>query len=396
MIRFLTAGESHGQGLVVIVEGMPAGLPISEEFIGKQMARRQRGHGRGGRMLIEQDWAHVVSGIRHGRTLGSPIAMTIENKDWKNWTKVMSVAPVEDEVDRVTRIRPGHADLPGTMKYGYNDVRDVLERSSARETAARVAAGAVARRLLEEFGIQIRSHSLIIGGVRAQIDGDVDWDRVEDSSVRCADPSAEPRMVEAIDSAKEAGDTVGGVVEVVAYGVPIGLGSHVQWDRKMDGRIAQALMSINACKAVSIGDGWESINYRGSQVHDVIEPATDPDNPWQRKTNRSGGTEGGMTSGTPLVARFAIKPISTLVNPLPSVDLDTGKLVQAHYERSDVCQVPPAGVIGEAMLALVLADFFMEKFGGDNVAETRRNYEAYQKTVKPRQWLADKNSDEAG
>ena len=344
-------------------------------------------------MLIERDWAHVVSGIRHGRTLGSPIAMNIENRDWVNWTTVMSVKPVEEAVDRVTRIRPGHADLPGTMKYGYDDVRDVLERSSARETAARVAAGAVARRLLEEFGMEIRSHSLIIGGVRAEVNGKVDWERVEASSVRCADPSAEPRMVEAIDSAKEAGDTVGGVVEVIVYGVPIGLGSHVQWDRKLDGRIAQALMSINACKAVSIGDGWESVNHRGSQVHDVIEPVTDPDQPWQRKTNRSGGTEGGMTSGMPLVARFAIKPISTLVNPLPSVDLDTGGLVQAHYERSDVCQVPPAGVIGEAMVALVLADAFMEKFGGDNVSETRRNYQAYLETVRPRKWSSGANVD---
>ncbi len=393
MIRFLTAGESHGQGLVVIVEGMPAGLSISEDYIGAQMARRQRGHGRGGRMKIEQDWAHVVSGIRHGRTLGSPIALTIENKDWVNWTQVMSVAPVEEEVPRVTRIRPGHADLAGTMKYGFDDVRDVLERSSARETAARVAAGAVTRRLLEEFGIEIYSHSLAIGGVWASYDGEIDWDRVEASTVRCADPEAEPKMVAAIDSAKEAGDTVGGVVEVVAQGVPIGLGSHVQWDRKLDGRIAQALMSINACKAVSIGDGWESINQRGSQVHDVIEPVTDPSHPWQRKTNRSGGTEGGMTSGTPLVARFAIKPISTLVKPLPSVDLDTGELVQAHYERSDVCQVPPAGVIGEAMLALVLADAFMEKFGGDNVEETRRNYQGYLKTVGPRAMTGRRDAD---
>lgn len=384
MIRFLTAGESHGQGLVVVVEGMPAGLPISEGYIGAQMLRRQQGHGRGGRMKIEQDWAHVVSGIRHGRTLGSPIALTIENKDWVNWTKTMSVEPVEEDIQRVTRIRPGHADLPGTMKYGYDDVRDVLERSSARETAARVAAGSVARRLLEEFGMEIRSHSLAIGGVWADNGKGIDWDMVEKSSVRCADVIAEPKMIDSIDDAKKAGDTVGGVVEIVVFGVPIGLGSHVQWDRKLDGRIAQALMSINACKAVSIGDGWESINERGSKVHDIIEPVTDIHNPWQRKTNRSGGTEGGMTSGPPLVARFAIKPISTLVNPLPSVDLDTGKLVQAHYERSDVCQVPPAGVVGEAMIALTVADAFMEKFGGDNIRETKRNYQAYMKTVRPR------------
>ena len=384
MIRFLTAGESHGQGLVVIVEGIPAGLPIGEEYIAAQLARRQRGYGRGERMQIEKDWAHVVSGIRHGFTLGSPIAMTIENKDWANWTQVMSVEPAKEEMSRVTRIRPGHADLPGAMKYGYDDVRNVLERASARETAARVAAGAVAQRLLEEFNIHLHSHSLAIGGVWAQCDGPIDWESVERSSVRCADPDAEPRMEAAIDEAKELGDTVGGVVEVVATGVPIGLGSHVHWDRKIDGRIAQALMSINACKGVSIGEGWESVNQRGSQVHDVIEPVTDPSHPWQRTTNRSGGTEGGMTSGVPLVARFAIKPISTLVKPLPSVDLDTGELVQAHYERSDVCQVPPAGVIGEAMLALVLADAFMEKFGGDHIEETRRNYQGYLKTVGPR------------
>ena len=385
MIRFLTAGESHGQGLVVIVEGIPAGLPMSEEYIGRQMIRRQQGHGRGGRMKIEKDWAHIMSGVRHGLTLGSPVAMTIENKDWANWTKVMSVEPIEEDVERITRIRPGHADLPGAMKYGYDDVRNVLERSSARETAARVAAGAITRCLLEQVGMQIHSHSLAIGGVWAHYDGDVDWSKVEESPVRCADTEAEHRMIAVIDEANEAGDTVGGVVEVVSYGVPIGLGSHVQWDRKLDGRIAQALMSINACKAVSIGDGWESINQKGSQVHDVIEPVVDVSRPWLRKTNRSGGTEGGMTSGMPLLARFAIKPISTLRNPLPSVDLDTGQLVQAHYERSDVCQVPPAGVIGEAMVALILADAFMEKFGGDNIEETRLNYNGYMKTVRPRE-----------
>lgn len=385
MIRFLTAGESHGQGLVVIIEGIPAGLPMSEEYIGRQMIRRQQGHGRGGRMKIERDWAHIMSGVRHGLTLGSPVAMTIENKDWANWTKVMSVDPIEEDVERITRIRPGHADLPGAMKYGYNDVRNVLERSSARETAARVAAGAITRCLLEQFGIQIHSHSLAIGGVWAHYGGDVDWSMVEQSPVRCADTEAERRMIAVIDEANEAGDTVGGVVEVVSDGVPIGLGSHVQWDRKLDGRIAQALMSINACKAVSIGDGWDAINQKGSQVHDVIDPVTDVSRPWLRKTNRSGGTEGGMTSGMPLLARFAIKPISTLRNPLPSVDLDTGQLVQAHYERSDVCQVPPAGVIGEAMVALVLADAFMEKFGGDSIEETRLNYNGYMKTVRPRE-----------
>ena len=389
MVRFFTAGESHGQGLVIIVEGVPAALPIGEEYIASQLARRQRGYGRGGRMLIEQDHAHIMSGVRHGRTLGSPIGMTIENKDWVNWETAMAVEDVGDtshdeRSKRVTRIRPGHADLPGAMKYGFQDVRDVLERASARETAARVAAGAVAMRLLEEFGIRLHSHVISIGGIKAEIPDVIDWQAVEESPVRCADPEAATRMMAEIDAAKEAGDTVGGTVEIIAENVPIGLGSHVHWDRKIDALVAQALMSINAVKAVSIGPGFEVADLRGSQVHDVILPVTDPDNPWQRETNRAGGTEGGMTDGMPLVARFAIKPIATITNPLPSVDLDTGDLVQAHYERSDVCQVPPAGVIGEAMVALVLAGAFMEKFGGDSIPETRRNYEGYMATVGPR------------
>ena len=389
MFRWFTAGESHGQGLMVIVEGVPAGLAISEDYIGAQLARRQRGYGRGGRMLIEQDRAHVMSGVRHGLTLGSPIGMTLENKDWVNWTDAMSVAAPEHPSQegrnkRVTRIRPGHADLPGAMKYGFEDVRNVLERASARETAARVAAGAVAIRLLEEFGVALHSHVVSIGGVWAKPVEPINWEAVEESPVRCADPEAASRMIAAIDAAREAGDTVGGTVEVIAENVPIGLGSHTQWDRKLDGRIAQALMSINAVKAVSIGPGWEVVDLRGSQVHDVIQPVTDPDRPWQRQTNRAGGTEGGMSDGMPLVARFAIKPIATLRNPLPSVDLDTGQAVQAHFERSDVCQAPPAGVIGEAMVALVLADAFLEKFGGDSVPETRRNFQGYMKTVGPR------------
>jgi len=261
----------------------------------------------------------------------------------------------------------------------------VLERASARETAARVAAGAVAMRFLEEFSITLRSHVVSIGGVRAAPPETIDWDIVEESPVRCADPAAAAKMIAKIDAAKEAGDTVGGTVEVVAENVPIGLGSHVHWDRKLDSRIAQALMSINAVKAVSIGPGWETADLHGSEVQDIIEPVTDPDRPWQRKTNQLGGTEGGMSNGMPLVARFAIKPIATMVSPLPSVDLDTGEPVQAHYERSDVCQVPPAGVIGESMVALVLIDAFMEKFGGDSVKETRRNFEGYLKTVGPRQ-----------
>ena len=385
MIRFLTAGESHGQGLAIIVEGIPAALDLTEDDINRHLARRQRGYGRGGRMLIEQDRVHIVSGVRHGKTLGSPIAMTIENKDWVNWQEKMSVSPIESEVDRVTRLRPGHADLPGAMKYGFEDVRNVLERASARETAARVAAGSVAMRLLDEFGVNLYSHVLSIGGKWANVEWPIDWRQVEESEVRCSDEIASKKMMAIIDEAKEAGDTVGGVVEVVATGVPIGLGSHVHWDRKIDGRIAQALMSIPAVKAASIGEGWESANLRGSLVHDVIDPVSDPDRPWTRQTNRSGGTEGGMTDGMPLLARFAIKPISTLFSPLPSVDLDTGELVQAHYERSDVCQVPPAGVIGESVVAMVLADAFMEKMGGDSIPETKRNYRSYMKTVGPRQ-----------
>ncbi len=392
MIRFLTAGESHGQGLAIIVEGVPAALDLTEDDINRHLARRQRGYGRGGRMLIEQDRVHIVSGVRHGKTLGSPIGMTIENKDWVNWQEKMSVSPIESEVDRVTRLRPGHADLPGAMKYGFEDVRNVLERASARETAARVAAGSVAMRLLDEFGMNLYSHVLSIGGEWANVEWPIDWRQVEESEVRCSDEVAAKKMMAIIDEAKEAGDTVGGVVEVVATGVPIGLGSHVHWDRKIDGRIAQALMSIPAVKAASIGEGWESANLRGSLVHDVIDPVSDPDRPWTRRTNRSGGTEGGMTDGMPLLARFAVKPISTLVNPLPSVDLDTGELVQAHYERSDVCQVPPAGVIGESMVALTLADAFMEKMGGDSIPETKRNYSSYLTTVRPRNSMPGRDS----
>ena len=389
MVRFTTAGESHGQGLMIIVEGVPAGLPIDEDYIGVHLARRQKGYGRGGRMLIEQDWAHIVSGVRHGATLGSPIGLTVENKDWANWEEAMSVRPLEGppespRTQRITRLRPGHADLPGAMKYGFEDVRNVLERASARETAARVAAGAVALRLLQEFGIEVHSHVVSIGTVHAEIPPVIDWDAVEESPVRCADGAAAARMTAEINNAKNAGDTVGGTVEVIAENVPIGLGSHVSWDRKIDGQISQALMSINAVKAVSLGPGWEIADLFGSQVQDVIEPVTDPDRPWQRKTNNLGGTEGGMTNGMPMVARFVIKPIATLLNPLPSVDLDTGEEVQAHYERSDICQAPPACVVGEAMMALVLADAFMEKFGGDSVPETRRNFEGYVKTVGPR------------
>lgn len=389
MVRFNTAGESHGQGLVIIVEGVPAGVPLDEDYVAIHLARRQKGYGRGGRMLIEQDRARIMSGLRHGLTLGSPIGMNIENRDWANWEEAMSLRPIEGEPQsprsqRVTRLRPGHADLPGAMKYGFDDVRNVLERASARETAARVAAGAIALRLLEEFSVFVHSHVLSIGSVRANPPANIDWQAVEDSPVRCADPVAAERMTAEIDAARDAGDTVGGIVEIIAENVPIGLGSHVSWDRKIDARVSQALMSINAVKAVSIGPGWDIVYQRGSEVQDVIDPVTDLNNPWQRKTNNLGGTEGGMTNGMPLTARFAIKPIATMMHPLPSVDLDTGDEVQAHYERSDICQAPPAGVVGEAMVALVLAEAMMEKFGGDSLSETRRNYQGYMDTVGPR------------
>ena len=392
MVRFTTAGESHGQGLVIILEGIPAGLPISEDYIGIHLGRRQKGYGRGGRMLIEQDRAKIISGVRHGETLGSPIGMTVENKDWANWLEAMSIEPLKGEPEsprtrRITRIRAGHADLPGVMKYGFQDVRNVLERASARETAARVAAGAIAMKLLEEFGMKIHSHVISIGSVDAALVVDpstIDWEAVEESPVRCADPEAAIKMAAEIDATKEAGDTVGGMCEIIVENVPIGVGSHVSWDKKIDALVAQALMSINAVKSVSIGPGWEVSTQRGSEVQDVILPVTDPDHPWQRNTNKLGGTEGGMTNGMPLVARFGIKPIPTMVTPLPSVDLDTGEEVLSHFERSDVCQAPPACVVGEAMVALVLAKAFMEKFGGDSISETKRNLEGYLKTVGPR------------
>ena len=397
MVKYMTAGESHGMGLTIIVEGFPAGVPLSEDGIQEDLARRQRGYGRGGRQLIEKDRAQLLAGVRHGVTMGSPISMWIENKDFANWHKVMSTVPVEEPGNTVTRLRAGHADMPGTIKYGQSDVRNILERASARETAARVAAGSVAKHFLREFGIEVHSHIISIGGVWANYEHPVDWARVIESPVQCVDPVAEAEMIKVIDKAKEDGDTVGGMIEVVATGVPIGLGAHVHYERKIDARIALALMSIQACKAVAIGNGWEAADLPGSQYHDILQPIETNGNvaerpyasasgPWHRATNRTGGIEGGMTTGMPVVARFAIKPIATLANPLPSVDLVTGKTVQAHYERSDVCNAPPAGVIGEAAVAFVLADAFLEKFGGDHIEETRRNFNAYQRTIGPRSW----------
>ncbi len=383
--RFLTAGESHGEALVAVIDGVPAGLPLTEAEINEDLARRQRGYGRGGRMKIERDRVHLTSGVRWGLTLGSPITLTIPNLDWENWKVTMSVGPPEPgaAAKQITRPRPGHADLAGAMKYGHRDIRNVLERSSARETTARVAVAGVAKKLLGEFGIQILSHVVEIGGIRVG-ELDLPWAeiqrRAEASEVRCADGGAERRIIEAIDDAKAKGDTLGGIFEVVALGCPVGLGSYVQWDRRLDGRLAQAFCAIQAIKGVEVGLGFETARRPGSQVHDEI--LYDADAGFKRTTNNAGGLEGGVTNGQPVVVRAAMKPLSTLRTPLRSVDVATKEAVEAVVERSDVCAVPAAGIVGEAMMAIVLAQAFLEKFGGDSLEEIRRNYDAYQASLK--------------
>ncbi len=388
--RFTTAGESHGKGLLTLVEGVPAGLPLDAGAVDRDLARRMQGYGRGARMRIEQDAVEFLAGVRAGETLGSPIAMLIRNRDWEHWADVM--APEAGEGPRrrvVTRPRPGHADLVGVLKYDRTDARDILERASARETAARVAAGAVARRLLEELGVEVGSHVVSLGGVRAEPPAPLPTplNRASDASaVRVLDPAAETEMVARIDQARAAGDTLGGEVEVVARGHPVGLGSHVSWDRKLDGRLAAQLMSIPAVKGVEIGLGFEAARRPGSRVHDPIQPAG-PDSSaggFRRPTNNAGGLEGGMTTGEPLVVRVAMKPIATLMAPLASVDLLTGRAALAQSERSDVTAVPAMGVIAEALVAIVLADAVLEKFGGDSLAELRRNHAAYLDAVARR------------
>jgi chorismate synthase len=384
--RFTTAGESHGRGLVGVLEGIPAGLPLSAERVNAELKRRMGGYGRGARMKIEADQIEWLSGVRAGETLGSPIAMLVWNRDWEHWRDVM--APEADAAGggserrrQVTRPRPGHADLAGSLKYDRQDARDILERASARETVARVACGAVCKVLLEQFGVEVGSHVVELGGVTARYLSPLPspLNAASDASpVRCLDPEAEKEMIARIDAAKAAGDTLGGVVEVIALGLPVGLGSHVSWDAKLDGRLAQALMSIPAVKGVELGLGFEAARRKGSEVHDEILPGL------ARATNRAGGTEGGMTTGEPLVARVAMKPISTLMAPLRTVDLRTGTPAQAQSERSDVTAVPAMGVIAEAMLALVLAQALLEKFGGDALSETRRNVEGYLAQVRAR------------
>jgi chorismate synthase len=383
--RFLTAGESHGPTLGVIVEGVPAGLELTADALAIDLARRQRGYGRGARQQIEHDRAEILAGVRHGRTLGSPILLLVHNRDWENWTRVMQVEPLtEDEAAElrekaeagdkrstpVTRVRPGHADLAGALKYGFSDVRNVLERASARETAARVAAGGIARAFLRELGIEVWSFTAEVGGVAFDPQNATRTrDEADDSPLRTPDPEAEARMIDRIDEARSAGDTVGGVFEVVAHGVPVGLGSYVQWDRRLDAALAAAVMSINIVKGVELGLGFEQTRRFGSAVHDVIEGRDDAGR-WIHRTNNAGGLTGGVSNGEPIVVRGAVKPISTLARPLPSADLITGRPVEkAHYERSDISVVPAAGVIGEAMVMLTLARFVLEKFGGDSMVE---------------------------
>ncbi|MGH7392710.1 MAG: chorismate synthase [Candidatus Rokuibacteriota bacterium] len=384
--RFLTAGESHGEALTAVIDGVPAGLGLSEEDIDADLARRQRGYGRGGRMKIERDRVRIVSGVRWGTTLGSPITLQIANRDWDNWKETMAVAPPAPgaQPKEVTRPRPGHADLAGAMKYGHRDIRNVLERSSARETTARVAVAGVAKRLLAEFGISILSHVTEIGGVRVPESLALPWNeiraRAEASEVRCADPETEAAIIAAIDQAKAKGDTLGGVFEVVAVGCPVGLGSYVQWDRRLDGRLAQALCSIQAIKGCEVGLGFDTARRPGSAVHDEI--LFDAAAGFRRATNNAGGLEGGVTNGQPVVVRAAMKPLSTLRTPLKSVDLATKEAVEAVVERSDVCAVPAAGIVGEAMTAIVLADAFLEKFGGDGIEEIRRNHAAYVESLR--------------
>jgi chorismate synthase len=391
-IRFTTAGESHGPALVSVVEGVPAGLKLLAEDVNADLARRQMGHGRGRRMQIESDAVEFLSGVRAGETIGSPIGMLIRNRDWKNWSEIMDPAPRPEDPERkrtVTRPRPGHADLSGMLKYDRDDARDVLERASARETTARVAAGAVCRKLLDGFGIRLGSHVVSLGGISAKRPAELpaNLNEIADQSpVRMLDADASAQVVERIDEIKREGNTLGGVCEVVCTGVPVGIGSHVSWNRKLDGRLAAALMSIPAVKGVEIGIGFESSVRTGAEVHDEIEIARGSllTGGVRRRTNRAGGIEGGMSTGEEIIVRVAMKPISTLMRPLDTVDVKTGKAAAAVAERSDVTAVPAMGVIAEAMVALVIADAMCEKFGGDSIGEMRRNYDGYVKYLGER------------
>jgi chorismate synthase len=389
MLRFQTAGESHGQALVAILSGMPAGLGVDFDYVNRELKRRQGGYGRGGRMKIESDTAQFLSGVRHGRTIGSPITLLISNHDWENWKEALAVEDrpqTRAKHKSLTRPRPGHADLAGCLKYNFPEARYVLERASARETAARVAAGAIAKLFLKEFGVEVASHVIAVGSVVLE-DEPVSFQKVlalrevEETLLGCVDPAVEARMKEEVDKALEARDSVGGAFEVIAHGVPPGLGSSAQWDERLDGQLAQAVMCIQAVKAVEIGGGIQGAARLGSQVHDEI--GYDRENSrFTRKTNRAGGLEGGISNGEDIVVRGYLKPISTLRRPLQSVDFATRESVKAAYERSDVCVVPAAGVVGEAMVALTISRSFLEKFGGDSMGETKRNFLAYKEQVR--------------
>ena len=388
MLRYETAGESHGECLIATLTGLPSGIPVSLERVNRELWRRQQGFGRGGRMKIETDRAHFVSGIRHGKTIGSPIATILENKDWKNWTEAL---PVEDfagsaeKLKKVTRPRPGHVDLAGAIKYDFHDVRYILERASARETTSRVAVGALCKEFLREFGIEVLSHVTTVGTVH--LERSATWDEIRALSERdevllgCVDPETEARMKAVVDEAFRTGDTAGGVFEVVAHGMPPGVGSHITWDSRLDGKLAQAIVSIQAVKGVEIGYAWEGATSFGSKVQDTIHYNREQQE-FYRGANRAGGLEGGITNGQDVIVRGFLKPISTLRRPLESVDLETREAVAAAYERSDIAVIPAAGVIGESMVAFVLAQAFLEKFGGDSLRETRRNYDGYREQVR--------------
>ena len=376
-LKFLTAGESHGQGLLGILDGMPAGLEISEDYIGVHLARRQRGYGRGGRMKIEKDRAEIWCGVRHGESLGSPIGLIVRNKDWENWTKKMSVTPVKDKIRKVTLPRPGHADLAGIQKYGFDDIRNVLERSSARETTMRVALGSVCRKLLEDVGIEVGGQVIQIHNVKDNSRPELSPNQLSEladaSPVRCLDKNAEKNMIKTIDEAKAAGDSVGGIFRVVATGLPYGLGSHTQWDRKLQARISAVMMSINAFKGIEIGSGFSGAEKFGSEVHDEIGHDGEK---FTRYSNNAGGIEGGMSNAQSIILQMSMKPIPTLIKPLKSVDIQSKEKKDAHKERTDSCAVPAASIIAESMLCFVLADALVEKFGGDSMVQLKAHMQA--------------------
>lgn len=390
MLRFSTAGESHGEALVALVSGMPAGVPVDQAFLARELWRRQQGYGRGGRMRIETDTAHILSGIRHGATIGAPIALTVANRDWKNWEEILPVGEGDPTRHKaVASPRPGHADLPGALKYNFRDARYVLERASARESTARVAAGAIAKMLLRELGVEVLSHVVRVGAV--ELTRDYQWDEIVQSTARetvllnCIDPEVEQQMKGEVDRALRTGDTVGGVFEVVAHGVPIGIGTHANWDERLDGLLAQAVMSLQAVKAVELGRGVTAAESMGSTVHDAIAYGSEANSTgtrFFRERNNAGGIEGGISNGEDVTVRGYLKPISTLRRPLGSVSFETREPVKAAYERSDVCVVPAAGVAAESMVALTLARLTLEKFGGDSVTETRRNLAGYREQLR--------------